>query len=111
MSRAADNDNRRDDSRQGRFVPLDSLPLFATDREIAVAVAGRARADYWQKAVLPALERSGFPAVDPLHLARPVPLVKRFYEAYFGITAGVAMAKPDGEERLGQYSSRRKRAA
>ncbi len=92
------------------FKALDALPLFATDHQIAVAVVGRAKADYWRKVVLPSLERSGFPSVDPLHKARPVPLVGKFYEAYFGITAGIAMAKPDGEERLGQWKSRKKTA-
>lgn len=29
---------------------------------------------------------------------RPVPLVKRFYDGYFGITAGFHIAAPDGEE-------------
>lgn len=82
------------------FKPLDALPLFATDQQIAVAVVGRSRAAYWLAAVLPALERKGFPAADPLHDARAVPLVRKFYEDYFGITAGFAMAKPDGEEKI-----------
>jgi hypothetical protein len=80
---------------------LDRLPLFATDLEIATAIVGRARADYWRRAIMPTLEKSGFPGVDPLHNARPVPLMKQFYAAYFGITAGITLAKPDGEERLG----------
>ncbi|MER9900095.1 hypothetical protein [Mesorhizobium sp. M0130] len=79
---------------------LDRLPLFATDLEIATAIVGRARADYWLKAILPALEQRGFPGIDPLHKARPVPLVKQFFARYFGITAGFAMAKPGGEERI-----------
>lgn len=87
---------------------LDRLPLFPTDLEIATAIVGKTKADYWRKAVLPSLEKSGFPAVDPLHEARAVPLVKRFYDAYFGITAGIAIAKPDGEERLGQWRKRNK---
>lgn len=93
------------------FKALDSLPLFATDQEIAVAVVGRRTAGYWLAAVLPTLEKSGFPAIDPLHAARAVPLVRRFYDAYFGITAGIAMAKPDGEERLGQWTKRKQKPA
>jgi hypothetical protein len=87
--------------------PLSQLPLFATDREIALAVVGKARADYWLKAVLPTLERKGFPLKDSLHEGRSVELVRRFYNGYLGITAGFALAKPDGEERLGQWKSRR----
>lgn len=90
------------------FRALDALPMFASDHEIAVAIVGRANANYWCQEVLPTLERSGFPAVDPLHEARPVPLVRRFYDAYFGITAGIAMAKPDGEERLGSWRKKQK---
>ncbi len=88
--------------------PLSRLPLFATDRQIALAIVGKARADYWSKFVIPVLEKRGFPIVDPLHEGRPVPLVRKFYEGYFGLTAGFAMAKPDGEERLGQWKNRKK---
>ncbi|MER9188625.1 hypothetical protein [Mesorhizobium australicum] len=88
---------------------LDRLPLFATDLEIATAIVGRARADFWREAIMPTLEKSGFPCIDPLHKARPVALVKQFYAAYFGITAGIALAKPDGEERLGQWRKRKSR--
>lgn len=101
--RKADNDN-------GRYRALDALPVFATDREIAVAIVGRAKANHWLEAVLPQLERRGFPAVDPLHEGRAVPLVRTFYDGYFGITAAFAMAKTDGEERLGQWKKRKKAA-
>lgn len=77
---------------------LSKLPLFATDREIAVAVVGKERASMYIKAVIPMLERSGFPRIDPLHDGRPVPLVRRFYDGYFGITAGFQATGPDGEE-------------
>lgn len=80
--------------------PLDSLPLFATDKELALAIVGEERAAMWIKAVIPQLERRGFPRIDPLHDGRPVPLVKRFYDGYFGITAGFDVAAPDGKEDL-----------
>ena len=67
--------------------------------EIATAIVGKATARHWLMAVLPALERKGFPGKDPLHKARPVPLVKQFYASYCGITSGIALAKPDGKER------------
>lgn len=74
------------------------LPLFATDREIATAVVGKERASMYIKAVIPMLERQGFPRIDPLHDGRPVPLVRRFYDGYFGITASFQATGPDGEE-------------
>lgn len=82
------------------FRALDALPLFASDREIAVAVVGKTRAAHWERHTLPLLETKGFPIVDALHRGRAVPLVKRFYESYFGLTAGFAMGAPDGEERV-----------
>lgn len=103
MGRDAANDN----------VPsrasLDELPMFATDHQLAVAIVGKGRASMWVRTVIPQLERKGFPRVDPLHDGRPVPLVKKFYDGYFGITAGFAAASPDGEERLGQWKKSRRR--
>lgn len=98
-----DNDNKLP------FRALDALPLFASDKEIAVAIVGKARANYWLTGVMPELERRGFPLVDPLHTARAVPLVRKFYEDYFGVTAGFAMAKPSGEEKI--WQPKRKKAA
>ncbi|WP_411036835.1 hypothetical protein [Shinella sp. BYT-45] len=86
---------------------LSKLPLFATDREIAVAVVGKERASMYVKAAIPILERHGFPKIDPLHDGRSVLLVRRFYDGYLGITAGFQVAAPDGEENLGVWKGRR----
>lgn len=86
---------------------LSALPLFATDQQLAVAIVGKERAAMWIKSVIPQLERKGFPRVDPLHDGRPVPLVMKFYDGYFGIVAGFAAI--DGEERLGEWKSPRRR--
>lgn len=90
--------------------PLSKLPLFATDRDLAIAIVGKERASMWVKTVIPQLERKGFPRIDPLHDGRPVPLVRRFYDGYFGITAGFHVAAPDGEERLGEWKAPRKQS-
>ncbi|MDX0752899.1 hypothetical protein GOD45_23705 [Sinorhizobium medicae] len=87
---------------------LSQLPLFAIDQQLAVAIVGKDRATMWVKTVIPQLERKGFPRIDPLHDGRPVPLVRRFYEGYFGITAGFNAAAPDGKENLGMWKSRRR---
>ncbi|MCJ8028251.1 hypothetical protein KYK30_11215 [Shinella yambaruensis] len=89
--------------------PLSKLPLFATDREIAIAVVGKERASMYVKAAIPILERHGFPKIDPLHDGRPVLLVRRFYNGYLGITAGFQVARPDGEDKLGEWKGRRQR--
>lgn len=88
--------------------PFSKLPLFATDQQLAVAIVGKERATMWVKTVIAQLERKGFPRIDPLHDGRPVPLVKKFYDGYFGITAGFAATAPDGEERLGTFKRRPK---
>lgn len=80
MTRRADNDNER-------FTTLDSLPMFASDRQIATALVGRSNADLWLKRTLPILESRGFPRIDALHDGRPVPLVKRYYDNYLGANA------------------------
>ncbi|MGG6895801.1 hypothetical protein [Rhizobium sp. BR 315] len=87
--------------------PLSKLPMFATDREIAIAIVGKERASMYVKAVIPQLERKGFPRIDPLHDGRPVPLVRKFYDGYFGITAGFLAVAPDGEENLGAWKPKR----
>lgn len=87
---------------------LDKLPLFATDKEIALAIVGKERAQMWIKSVVPILERKGLPRIDPLHDGRPVALVRKFYEGYMGITAGFNAAAPDGQENLG-LGNRKKR--
>ncbi|MET4687434.1 hypothetical protein [Sinorhizobium fredii] len=87
---------------------LSQLPLFATDQELAIAIVGKERAAMWRKVVIPQLEKKGFPRIDPLHDGRPVPLVKKFYDGYFGITAGFSVAAPDGKENLGLWKSWRR---
>ena len=82
--------------------------MFAADSEIAVAIVGKERASMFVKVAIPQLERKGFPRIDPLHDGRPVPLVRKFYDGYFGITAGFAAVAPDGEERLGEWKKPRR---
>lgn len=86
---------------------LACLPLFASDREIAIAVVGKEKASYYTKAVIPMLERQGFPLRDALHDGRPVPLVMRFYERYWGIVFGGAVGQPDGQENWSDQQRRR----
>ncbi|MCJ8051690.1 hypothetical protein GB928_004130 [Shinella curvata] len=79
--------------------PLSKLPLFATDREIAIAVVGKERASMYVKVVIPALERHGFPQIDPLHDGRPVPLVRKWYNIHMGVDKNyVLQSLQDGKE-------------
>ncbi|WEX07353.1 hypothetical protein [Chelativorans sp. AA-79] len=87
---------------------LDHLPLFATDKEIAIAIVGRERAAKWAKESLPILSaKPGFPGVDKFHGGRPVPLVRSFYRKYLNLDGhfpGVA----SGVDRVGQWKGPRK---
>ena len=81
-------------------ISFDSLPLFASDDEIARAIVGEAKAKEWVRTRLPTLaKKPGFPAIDPFHNGRPTWLIRRFYEQYLGM-AGAALKSgaPDGRE-------------
>jgi hypothetical protein len=78
----ADNDNAR-----AAFKAFDALPLFATDRELAVAIVGPARASEWLK--------NSF----PFHKGRAVPLVKLFYDHFIGITSAQQLLASVPRER------------
>ncbi len=102
MTRSADNDNTPGGD------PLGKLPMFATDKQIAVAVVGKGRADSWIRSVLPVLEPRGFPKVDPLHQGRPVALVKLYYDAYLGIGPNTVPTGTDGEEDMEAWTRNRR---
>ena len=90
--------------------PLDSLPVFATDQEIAVALVGKPNAEKWRKTRLPALEKiPGFPKVDEMHGGRPIPLLKLFYDNYLKVPRG-GRGVPDGEEDESVWKRQKRRA-
>ena len=90
--------------------PLDTLPMFASDHAIAVAIVGKKAASDWLKNRFPAIEKApGFPKVDPLHGGRPVPLVKLFYDTYLQVPRS-GRGLPDGEENEGAWKRPRQKA-
>ena len=88
---------------------LARLPMFASDREIAVALVGKGRADYWIRSVLPTLR--GFPPIDALHDGRPVALVRKFYDGYLGIVEEFNSKGASGQENWDAWKKPRKKAA
>lgn len=89
---------------------LDSLPMFASDQEIAVALVGKKEASQWLKSRFPAIEKiPGFPKVDPAHGGRPVPLVKIFYENYLHVPKS-GQGLPDGEEDESAWKRSKRKA-
>lgn len=94
------------------FKPLDALPLFATDQQIALAVVGRAKAETWRRRTLPILEARGFPRVDPLHEGRPTTLIKKYYDTYLGLNASyVPTGAAEEEDPDSWLQGRRSRAS
>jgi hypothetical protein len=91
---------------------LSSLPLFASDQQLAAAIVGKSNAANWIKRTLPILEARGFPRYDALHDGRPVLLVKRYYDTYLGLNAsyvstGAETAPEDPESWKKSRSIRR----
>jgi hypothetical protein len=88
---------------------IDDLPLFASDEEISEAVMGPGKIKEWL-AILPLLERRGFPSIDGLTGGRYVPAVKAFFDREWKVHGEVNVRDPHGEERLGTWKGRRRRA-
>lgn len=49
-----------------RIPKIDELPLFPSERDIALLVVGPERAKDW-RGIAQTLEKRGFPKIDPLH--------------------------------------------
>lgn len=91
-------------------ISFDSLPLFATDMEIARAIVGDARAKDWVATRLPTIaSKPGFPPIDAFHNGRPTWLIRRFYEQYLGVS-GISHkpGAPDGREDASAWQSKRR---
>ncbi|WP_200911787.1 hypothetical protein [Mesorhizobium sp. 1M-11] len=80
---------------------LEKLPLFATDKELAVAIVGPKRAAEWLRTMFPRISTlQGFPKFDSAHSGWPVIKVAKFYEGYIGATGPGINAVPDGKEKV-----------
>lgn len=88
----------------GRIVPLDRLPLFATDAELAGAILGPRRGDW--SAIAALLETRGLPRVNSLMGGRYVPAVRQFFDADNGILQKVLPSHPDGVENLAAWKTK-----
>lgn len=94
-------------SRAATVVTLDSLPMFASDRQIAEAIVGRDQAEKWMRERLPTLAtKPGFPPIDDFHGGRPVKLVIRFYDDYLG--TGAKPTAPRGLADASQWKRSRR---
>ncbi|MCX7298083.1 MAG: hypothetical protein NTU64_14715 [Hyphomicrobiales bacterium] len=81
----------------GCGIPIEQLPLFASDREIGAALLGFERACEW-KALAPLYERKGFPKIDSIMGGRYVPAIKAFFDNQYGL-GSIIPTTSDGTDR------------
>jgi hypothetical protein len=87
---------------------LESLPLFATDSDLGIALLGAERAQEWHQ-IAPLLEARGLPKIDPLMGGRYVPAVRAFFDGLYGLdrVTNVPLA-PDGVEDFDGWKQQRR---
>lgn len=83
---------------------LDTLPLFADDAAIGLALLGAGRANEW-RSLAPLYERRGMPKVDEVMGGRYVPAIRAFFDREYGLATATPTA-PDGVERPGSWNMR-----
>jgi hypothetical protein len=92
-----------------RAKTFNDLPLFASDSAISEALMGPGKVREWL-AILPLLDRRGFPGIDGLMGWRYTPAVKAFFDREWKIHGSTNIRDPrGGEERLGSWKGRRQR--
>jgi hypothetical protein len=87
---------------------IDDLPLFASDEQLSAVVMGPGKVKEWL-AILPLLERRGFPSIDGLLGGRYVPAVKAYFDREWRVHSEHHVREPHGQERLGTYKGKRHR--
>lgn len=93
------------------FRSLDNLPLFATDKELAVAIVGPKRAAEWLRDKFPTISmKQGFPPVDSFHGGRATVKVAAFYDEYIGKVGPNVNFAPDGGDSVVEWPRARRRA-
>lgn len=86
-----------------------AMPLYPDEATIAAQVVGPKRAKDWP-GIAAALERQGFPQVNPLFGGRYWPAVVKWMDQFNGVAESQTAPKADGVEDLGKWKSQRRRA-
>src|ERR1700692_458571 len=71
----------------------DDLPLFASDEAISEVLMGAGKTREWL-AIVPLLERRGFPSIDGLVGGRYLPAVKAFFDREYKIHGELQVHEP-----------------
>jgi len=88
-----------------RQITIEQLPLFADERSLSDAVLGRGKYTHW-RAVVPLLERRGFPTIDGLMGGRYWPAVKAFFDREYGVHGAAQVSAPHKPAELGSWKSK-----
>ena len=85
------------------------IPLYPDEATIAVYVVGPKRAKEWP-GIAAALERQGFPQVNPLFGGRYWPAVVKWMDQFNGVAESQSAPRTDGVEDMGSWKSQKRRA-
>ena len=85
------------------------VPLYPDERTLAALVVGQERAKEWT-GIAAALERQGFPPINPLFGGRYWPAVRHWLDRFNGVSDSQAAPQADGVEDLKSWKSQRRRA-
>jgi hypothetical protein len=99
---------KRKERNPREWVPFDALPLFADDRELALALLGPKRAKEWPM-VVHVFERLGLPPIDRTTRGRYTPAVKSFLDRIYNPGGMGSAAAPDGVEGVLPWNEKRRR--
>jgi hypothetical protein len=82
-----------------RFQPLDRLPLFASEDEVARALLGPGKVAEWRQ-IAPLLEKRGFPSIDGGR--RYTPAIRAFFDRDYKVKGdGPVASAPHAPAELG----------
>lgn len=89
-----------------RFRTLDELPAFASEDDLATALMGTGKITAF-RAVVPLLEKRGFPTIDGLMGGRYVPAVKAFFNREYAVDGEAQVSAPHAPAELGTWKKQK----
>ena len=92
--------------RRTNVTTLRDLPLFADERALSEAIMGHGKYTAW-RAIVPLLERRGFPTIDGLMGGRYTLAVKAFFDREYGIGSAAQASAPHRPAELGAWKKER----
>ncbi|RXG95266.1 hypothetical protein EAS61_19105 [Bradyrhizobium zhanjiangense] len=90
------------------IVTLEQLPLFADERSLSEAILGPGTYTAW-RAIVPLLERRGFPKIDGLMGGRYTRAVRAFFDREYRIHGATQVSAPHQPANLGAAHGRKRR--